>query len=144
MLSGNDAELLSAYVDRELYGPELKRLNERLAESPEYREEVRNLRRTKFALQNTPMLQAPADLLENLEQMARQHIVPAPQPFLAGARQVWAAAAFAAVLALAGLWMQRKHLTEVQYPQIVEANGVAMDGGALQSTRLDNHPIESR
>ena len=54
-----DLNLLSAYLDHALREPEQKRLETRLAQDPELRERLENLRRTKQLIGFLPRLKAP-------------------------------------------------------------------------------------
>jgi len=74
VLDNEDSELLSTYADKELSGRELSLVQERLAASAEWREELERLKRAKTLLASLPHLSAPADLLDRLEREANRSI----------------------------------------------------------------------
>ncbi len=63
MLETNFSELLSAYIDGEVEGEELNRVNALLASSSEARQELEQLQEMKVALASAPRLSAPPDLV---------------------------------------------------------------------------------
>lgn len=100
-------ELLSAYLDGEVEGEELNRVNSLLATSAEARRELERLQETKIALSSAPRLSAPPDLMALLLAHPKLHQAPKRSwwlAFLPGAmgRWVWVPAG-AAVLTVAVL-----------------------------------------
>ena len=79
MLNLNESELLSSYLDDQISRAEKKRVEEMLANSIEWREELETLKRSKMLLMSLPKTAAPADLLAQLHEMANQ--LPAAPSF---------------------------------------------------------------
>ncbi len=71
MLNQNESELLSAYSDKELTGEELLRVQESLANSAEWREELKRINQAKTLAMGLPMMAAPVDLVASLERQAQ-------------------------------------------------------------------------
>jgi anti-sigma factor RsiW len=104
MSESNYGELLSAYLDGEVEGEELNRVNLLLASSPEARQELERLQDTKHSLATATRMSAPPDLVALLLANPKLHrkqptswlsrILPQGMPRLA------LASAFAAVLAI--------------------------------------------
>src|SRR5689334_21088891 len=63
MSESNYGELLSAYLDGEVEGEELNRVNLLLASSPEARQELERLQETKHTLSTATRMSAPPDLV---------------------------------------------------------------------------------
>jgi len=63
MSETNFSELLSAYLDGEVEGEELNRVNTLLASSAEARQELEQLQEMKVALSSAPRFSAPPDLV---------------------------------------------------------------------------------
>jgi anti-sigma factor RsiW len=78
MLQQNESELLSAYADKELTGDELLHVQERLTASIEWREELERLQKTKKMTTALPLMAAPADLLNFLEEKIQQQVESKP------------------------------------------------------------------
>lgn len=70
-----DMELLSAYLDDELNEESKLRLSSFLADSPDGRKALEQLRHTKSLLLKAPKVSAPADFLDMLEDQAEQVMV---------------------------------------------------------------------
>src|SRR5258708_4639884 len=70
----SDSELLSSFVDGELNLSELKRVNEILNRSQEWRDELERLRAAKMLLSKAGRFKAPADLLDSI----RANAAPPP------------------------------------------------------------------
>ena len=98
----NTGELLSAYLDGEVEGDELNRVNFLLASSAEARQELERLQETKAALSSAPRLSAPPDLVAlllahpKLHERRRRSWWHAFMPGV-GPRWVWAWSACAGV-----------------------------------------------
>lgn len=73
MINQDESELLSAYLDKELSGDELLFVQEKLKNSAEYREELEQLQSTKNLAMALPMIAAPTDLLDFLEEKAQDY-----------------------------------------------------------------------
>ena len=63
MSDNNFSELLSAYLDGEVEGEELNRVNALLTSSAEARQELELLQQMKVSLSSAPRLSAPPDLV---------------------------------------------------------------------------------
>jgi hypothetical protein len=74
MVTNEESELLSAYLDRELRGEKLATVRDRLSASAEWREELEKLKRSKAFMAELPTMPAPADLLETLGRAAEQRM----------------------------------------------------------------------
>lgn len=105
----SEIDYLSAYIDGELSKSEQNRVNNYLARSGEGRLELEKLIHMKSLLAACPPVQAPDDLLDFLEQKAREKMSEMPSP-----RQRWSwqlpklwmwSASFAAVTLVVGVWI---------------------------------------
>ena len=77
MLDTQESELLSAFIDGELNGSELARVQTCLNESAEWREALERLKGAKSLSFGLPRLSAPADLLDAIEAQVRHRTEPA-------------------------------------------------------------------
>ncbi len=62
-----ESELLSAFLDRELNGSELRMVQQQLATSSEWREELERIKKSKDLVADLPQVAAPTYFLESLE-----------------------------------------------------------------------------
>lgn len=103
-------ELVSAYVDGELEGDELKLVERLLAESAEHRQLLAEFQSLRASLWVLPTLKLPADFHTRvIERIEESHVIPSKEPVRrAGGRPkirpwrsvLFAAASLAAVIAL--------------------------------------------
>ena len=100
-----DGELLSAYIDGEVEGEELNRVNTLLASSAGARQELERLQETKVSLAAAPRMPAPPDLVALLLANPKLHEKTKKAwwaAFIPHGMPTWAfASASAAVIALA-------------------------------------------
>jgi anti-sigma factor RsiW len=68
------AELMTAYLDAELSADEAAAFEARLAEDPEVRSEVEQLRRVMSLVQGLPEVQAPPDFAEKVARRVRRRM----------------------------------------------------------------------
>ena len=75
-MNEQDLELISAYADGEADGSELKRVNERLSTSQEWRDELAKIREMKVMMASAPRLELPDDLRETLLRQFEEGVPP--------------------------------------------------------------------
>ncbi len=74
----NSAELMSAYLDAELPADEAEAFERHLAESPEAREELEDLRKVMQLVQALPDVDAPDDFYEKVSRKIRRRAILRP------------------------------------------------------------------
>ncbi|MEM6993735.1 MAG: zf-HC2 domain-containing protein [Myxococcota bacterium] len=74
----NSAELMSAYLDAELPADEAEAFERHLAESPEAREELEDLRKMMQLVQALPEVDAPDDFYEKVSRKIRRRAILQP------------------------------------------------------------------
>lgn len=97
-----DLYLLSAYLDRALEASEQQKLEARLAQEPELREKLENLRRTKVMVGALPRLKAPRNFTLTPEMVA---VRQPRQPLLGTLRLASALAAILLVVLFGAEWL---------------------------------------
>ncbi len=128
-------QLLSAYLDGELSGPEAAALQEHLMDCPACRQAYEDLRATKGLLGQLPLAEPPAEFWAAVRERARPRPGVAARPRrrmpMLGRRLAWAAAvafvilAFAAVPLIKGT-VDRLHATEIGVDLYVREHALEM------------------
>lgn len=76
----SSAEMMSAYLDAEIDSAEATAFENMLADSPDAREELADLRKVLSLVGNLPDVPAPEDFLEKLNRKIRRKQLLAPNP----------------------------------------------------------------
>ena len=78
------AELMSAYLDSELEGEEAEAFDSLLADSPELRDELEDLRKVMQLVAKLPEVEAPEDFADKVTRRLRRRQMLAPDGALLG------------------------------------------------------------
>ena len=132
----HDINLLSAYIDHALKPREQKRLEARLADDPQLRQKLNNLRRTKLALSRLTRLQAPRNFTLTPEMVTVRK--PRRQPLQMTLRL---ASALAAIL-LVVLFGAEFILAPTRQPEMLAAEAPAAEAPAAEAPAMEAARVE--
>ena len=121
----SSAELMSAYLDAELDAAEAEAFESFLAESPDARAELEDLRRVMTLVSALPHVEAPEDFYEKLSRKMRRKQLLAPEGALMGLVSLpFQVLSIVVILTVAALYMMAQL---EQAPRGIEAAGQSAD-----------------
>lgn len=131
----NSAERMSAYLDAELPAEEAEEFERLLAESPEAREELEDLRMVMQLVQAMPDVDAPDDFYEKVSRKIRRRAILNPDGLaLSLVSLPFQVLSILVILTAAGLYM----MAELdQAPAMIEADP---DAAKYESDQQDSLP----
>ncbi len=139
------AELMSAYLDAELEGDEAEAFDSLLADSPELRDELEDLRKVMQLVAELPEVEAPEDFADKVTRRLRRRQLLAPEGALMGLISLpFQVLSIIVILTAAGLYMMAQL---ERRPAKIERDQPAVqvpvdDPEALRSGEAPLRPIE--
>lgn len=99
------AERMTAYLDAELSADEAAAFEAQLAEDPEARSEIEQLRRVMSLVQSLPEVQAPPDFAEKVSRRVRRRVLLGPDGAWSLVSLPFQVLSIIVILTVAGLYM---------------------------------------